>query len=137
MRAVIDTNVLFEGLTKQGSVCALIVEAWDNGLLQACVSNTLVHEYFDVLARKLAPARWQQIQPRLESLLARAESVHIYYTWRPSSPDPGDEHVIDCAMNAVVPVVTLNLRDFRAAQQSLGLAVMTPVEMIFALANQP
>lgn len=30
MRAVIDTNVLFEGLTKQGGACALIVEAWDN-----------------------------------------------------------------------------------------------------------
>ena len=136
MRAVIDTNVLFEGLTKQGGACDLIVQAWDTGLFQACVSNTLSYEYFDVLARKLSPARWQQTQPVLIRLLAKAHRIDIYYSWRPSSPDPGDEHVIDCAMNAAAPVVTFNVRDFRLAQRSLGLVVMTPAEMRSALADQ-
>jgi len=31
MRAVIDTNVVFEGLTKQGGVCGLIIDAWRAG----------------------------------------------------------------------------------------------------------
>lgn len=136
MRAVIDTNVLFEGLTKQGSACALIVDAWDCDLFQACVSNTLSYEYFDVLARKLSPARWRRAQPVLIRLLAKARQIDIYYTWRPSSPDPGDDHVIDCAMNAAAPVVTFNVRDFRMARQSLGLVVLTPAEMVSALAGQ-
>ena len=28
LRAVIDTNVVFEGLTKQGGVAGVIIEAW-------------------------------------------------------------------------------------------------------------
>ncbi len=48
MRTVIDTNVLFEGVTQQGGDCGLLVEAWRVGLLQAWVSNTLALEYEDV-----------------------------------------------------------------------------------------
>lgn len=136
MRVVIDTNVLFEGLTRQAGDCAAIVEAWRTGLLQACVSNTLALEYGDVLSRKLSPTRWQRIQPLLGSLLALAEEVTPYFTYRPSSPDPGDEHVIDCAMAAGAPVVTLNLRDFRAAQKSIKLVAMTPAAVITALTQQ-
>lgn len=136
MRAVIDTNVLFEGLTKQGSDCGLLVEAWRAGVFQACVSNTLIFEYLDVLGRKLSSTRWDRIEPLLKTLLEQAVFVRTYYTWRPSSPDPGDEHIIDCAMTAGVPVVTFNAKDFRAAQRTLGLIVMTPAEAIAALADQ-
>lgn len=135
MRAVVDTNVVFEGLTKQGGVCGLIIDAWRAGLLRACVSNALAYEYADVLARKLSLVRWNQLQPVLGSLLAKAEFVTIYYSWRPSSPDPGDEHVIDCAMNAGAPVVTTNVRDFQAARLSLGLVVLKPAELVIALAG--
>jgi hypothetical protein len=51
MRAVIDTNVLFEGLTKQGGACGLIVDAWRAGKIEACVTNALAFEYEDVLCR--------------------------------------------------------------------------------------
>ena len=61
--------------------------------------------------------------------------VPVYFSWRPMSPDPGDDHVIDCAMNAGVPVVTANVRDFRLAQQTLGLVVLTPVDFVTRLAQ--
>ena len=36
-RVVIDTNVLFEGLTKQGGAAGLIVDAWlDSGMCFQC-----------------------------------------------------------------------------------------------------
>ena len=51
-------------------------------------------------------------------------------------PDPRDDHVIDCAMNAAVPVVTANVRDCRLAQQkTLGLAVLNPVDFVTRLAQ--
>ena len=53
--------------------------------------------------------------------------------WRPSSPDPGDEHIVDCAMNANAVVVTSNVRDFQMARASLGLPVLTPVEFLIYL----
>jgi len=68
-------------------------------------------------------------------MLARAEFVPVYFSWRPTSPDPGDDHVIDCAMNAGAPVVTSNVRDFQSAQQSLGLQVITPAEFAAQLAG--
>jgi predicted nucleic acid-binding protein len=135
LQAVIDTNVVFEGVTTQGSAPGLIVEAWLNQLCVACVSNALAYEYTDVLARKLAPRRWRQLQPVVGMLLARARFVPVYFSWRPMSPDPGDDHVIDCAMNAGVPVVTANVQDFCLAQETLGLVVLPPVDFVTRLAQ--
>ena len=135
LRLVIDTNVVFEGLTKQGSAAGLVVDGWLAGLFLACVSSSLAYEYADALSRKLSVIRWQAIQPVLGTLLAKAEFVAVYYKWRPMSPDPGDEHVIDCAMNAGAILVTANLRDFKTAEESLGLKVLTPVQLLAALAK--
>ena len=99
LHVVIDTNVVFEGLTKQGCAAGLVVDAWLNGLLAVHVSNALAYEYEDVLSRKLSESRWYKLQPVLGTLLSYAHFTTIYYTWRPSSPDPGDDLVIDCAMN--------------------------------------
>jgi predicted nucleic acid-binding protein len=106
IRIVIDTNVLFEGLTKQGGACGLIVDAWCAGLLTVCVSNALAYEYEEVLSRKLSEHHWKKVKLALGSLLDyQTEFIKIYISWRPISPDPGDDHVIDCAMNARVPVI--------------------------------
>lgn len=135
LHVVIDTNVLFEGLTKQGGACGLVIDAWLAGLFDAYVSNALAYEYVDVFGSRLSESRWQRLQPVLGKLLDQAEFVTIYFSWRPSSPDPGDEHVIDCAMNSGATVVTSNLRDFKAAKRSLGLRVITPVELVVELAE--
>lgn len=135
LRVVIDTNVVFEGLTKQGGASGLIIDAWLAGLIVVCVSNTLAYEYDDVLSRKLAPERWILLKPLLGELLSIAEYTNIYFSWRPTSPDPGDDLAIDCAMNAGAIVVTSNIKDFRSARESLGLRVMTPVEFVNALAT--
>jgi hypothetical protein len=69
-------------------------------------------------------------------LLTQARFVPIFFLWRPMSPDPGDDHVIDCAMNAGVPVVTANVQDFRQAERSLGLVVLTPVDFVTRLSQR-
>lgn len=135
IHVVIDTKVVFEGLTKQGGASGLIIDAWLAWLFHAHVSNSLAYEYADVLSGKLSKARWQHLQPVLGKLLDQADFVPVYFTWRPSSPDPGDEHVIDCAMNSGSTVVTANVRDFQQAKQALGLRVITPVEFVRQLAN--
>ncbi len=133
IRAVIDTNVVFEGLTQRDGPAGIIVSAWMAELFQSCVSQALAYEYADVLARKLAPERWARIRLALDALLHRAELVTAYYSWRPSSPDPGDEHVIDCAMNARAIVVTSNLRDFELARVELHLPILSAVDFLALL----
>jgi predicted nucleic acid-binding protein len=81
LRVVVDTNVVFEGLTYQGNAAGLIVEAWLANLFQPYVSNALAYEYVDVLSRKLSPERWQQLQPVLGKLLSISQFTPIYYSW--------------------------------------------------------
>jgi predicted nucleic acid-binding protein len=104
-------------------------------LLEVCISDALAYEYEDVLSRKLNRQRWQKIQPVLGVLLSHARFTAIYYSWRPTSPDPGDDLVIDCAMNAGAIVVTSNIRDFQKAAESLGLQVTTPTELVLKLGS--
>ena len=134
-RVVIDTNVVFEGLTKQGGAAGLVIDAWLRGLIEVYVSNALAYEYVDVLSRKLSPSRWLKLKPVLGKLLRKAQFTQIYYSWRPTSPDAGDDLVIDCGMNANAIVITFNVRDFQKARESLGLQVMTPTELIIKLVN--
>ncbi len=132
---VIDTNVLFEGLTKQGGAAGLIIDAWLAGLIEVCISNALAYEYEDVLSRKISKLRWQKLQPVFAALFRQSQFTIIYYSWRPISPDAGDDLVIDCAMNAGAIVITSNMRDFQSAKESLGLQVMTPAQFVIKLAS--
>ena len=135
-KVVIDTNVLFEGVTQQGGAPGYLIEAWLAELLDVRVSNALAYEYVDVLSRKLSEKRWKAVQPVVGVLLSKAQFVTVYFSWRPISPDPADDHIIDCAMNAGAAVITSNLKHFRTAQRSLGLEVFTPQAVVIRLANQ-
>lgn len=134
LRVVLDTNVVFEGLAKQQGSCGVVIDAWLAGLLRVYVSDTLVYEYTDVLSRKLSTRRWERAKIALATLLQNARFVAIYYTWRPSSPDPADDKVIDCAMNVNAIIVTSNLRDFRKAEKELDVSVITPLQLVQLLA---
>lgn len=125
-RLVIDTNVVFEGLTKQGTAADLIVTAWLGGHLQVYVSTSLAFEYESTLSGKLSAQRWQLAKPILSGLLDNSRYIAIAYRWRPLSNDPGDEHVIECALNANAILITANLKDFRNAQHEVGLIVLSP-----------
>jgi len=133
LRAVIDTNVVFEGMTQRDGPPGTIVGAWMAEVFQPCISQALAYEYADVLARKLSPDRWARVRLVLDALLNRAELVTTYYSWRPNSPDSGDEHVVDCAMNARAVLVTSNLRDFELARRELHLPVFSPVDFLTML----
>lgn len=134
-RVVLDTNVVFEGLTKQSGVAGTIINAWYGGLIKVCVTDALAYEYIDVLTRKLSAERIEVVTSALATLLTSAEFITVYYRWRPSSPDPDDEFVIDCAMNANAALVTSNLKDFRLAQQTLGLQLLAPKQLLALLAD--
>ena len=114
----------------RGGAAGMLVEAWLAGQIYVCVSDAVVYEYIDVLSRKLSRTRWERVKLVLGNLLASAHLVTIYYRWRPMSPDPGDDHVIDCAMNAGATVVTANMRHFQTAWDLLGLPVITAVEAV-------
>ena len=138
MRIVVDTNVVFEGLTQSAGSARTLVDLWLAGdeRFEPCVSNALAYEYADVLSRKLAEERWRTVRPQLRRLLQEVTFIVPYFSWRPSSNDPGDEHVIECALNAWAALVTFNLRDFRTARYMYKLPVLTPAQFLTDYLNQ-
>ncbi|MCB9138440.1 MAG: putative toxin-antitoxin system toxin component, PIN family [Caldilineaceae bacterium] len=136
LRVVLDTNVVFEGLTKGNGISGTIIDAWFSGLIHVCVSDALAYEYVDVISRMLSSQRLQGASTTLATLLSSAEFTAINFRWRPSSPDPGDDFVVDCVMNSNAVLITYNIKDFRIPQQTLGMKVMEPRELLHYLVQE-
>lgn len=134
VRAVIDTNVVFEGLTHLGTE-AEIMDAWVSRRFQPCVSTALALEYQDIFMRKLLPIRGELVLMALQRLLRRCEYVPIYFSYRPASRDPGDDLVVDCVLNSRSMLVTHNVRDFVTPSRELGFRVLRPSEFLLALSQ--
>jgi predicted nucleic acid-binding protein len=65
----------------------------------------------------------------LDAIALVAEPVRISFLWRPLLPDPGDDLVLETAVNGLANVVvTFNRRDFEPAAMRFGLEVLTPSE---------
>lgn len=126
---MVDTNVLIAGLRRSGPAGA-VLDAWVERRFQPCVSTALALEYEEVLVRKLGEARRESGLRALQALLARSEYVPVWFTYRPTSPDPADDLVVDCVVNSRAILVTDNLRHFRGPSGELGFRLLRPVEFI-------
>ncbi|MBN2344078.1 MAG: putative toxin-antitoxin system toxin component, PIN family [Deltaproteobacteria bacterium] len=129
MRVTIDTNVLLEGLKRKGH-CGQIVDLWAARKIEVCVSTALALEYEAVLKRHGGPNRTNQVEKVLQALLFRATFVPIIFSYRPASPDPGDDMVIDCVMNGRTVLITSNTKDFIGAAEQLGFELLTPKKFL-------
>jgi len=129
IRAVVDTNVVFEGLTSL-SAASQVMDAWVERRFVPCVSTALALEYEEVLTNKLGAKKGPAALKALQALLDRAQFVPIHYRVRPASPDPDDDFVLEAAYNSGAVVVTRNLKDLKAAGASLGIVVRTPDEFL-------
>lgn len=123
IRAVIDTNILFEGLSNRGP-CGEVLDAWVARRFVPCVSTALALEYEEALANKFSARRRDTVLAALQALLTRAAYVPIISRVRPMSPDPDDDFVIECAYNAGALLVTHNTRDLKIAETALGIPVL-------------
>jgi putative PIN family toxin of toxin-antitoxin system len=132
IRAVVDTNVVFEGLTSL-SASGQVVDAWVDRRFVPCVSTALALEYEEVLTNKLGDRKRPRALRALQALLDRAVFVPIYFQVRPASPDPDDDFVLEAAYNAGAQLVTRNLKDLLAPGKSLGIDVRTPEQFMKTL----
>lgn len=132
---MVDTNVLIAGLRRRGAAGA-VVDAWVERRFRACVSAALALEYEEVLVRKLGEARCATGLKALQALLDRSEYVPVRFTYRPASPDPGDDLVIDCVLNGRAILVTENVRDFGRPSRELGFTVIRPREFVNLLEEE-
>src|SRR5260370_30447917 len=63
------------------------------------------------------------------AVIAMAEPVETHFLWRPQLRDPGDEMVLETAVNGLAEaLVTFKTRDFGSVPSRFGLEVLLPRE---------
>ena len=68
------------------------------------------------------------------AVIALAEPVEMHFLWRPQLRDPGDEMVLEAAINGHADaLVTFNVRDFGVAPSRFGVELLLPREAIWRI----
>jgi putative PIN family toxin of toxin-antitoxin system len=139
---VLDTNVIVSGLYSRRGASFWLLDRALTGQLEIAVSVALALEYEDVLFRQESLVRsWataDQIDAVLDALLATAKLVQpIRFQQRPALADPGDDLVLECAMQAQADaIVTANIRDFASVERIYGVRVTRPGDLVAKLRSE-
>jgi len=135
MRIVLDTSVVVAGLrTRLGAGNAVLRQVASRRLV-LLASPPLFLEYEEVLKRpehRLAHGLpLEAIDEFLAELAVLIEPVEVHFQWRPQTPDPNDEMVLETAINGrAEAVVTYNVADFSVAARRFKISVLSPADLL-------
>jgi putative PIN family toxin of toxin-antitoxin system len=137
MRVVLDTSVVVAGLrSSRGASFQLLHQLADRRFAGAA-SPALFLEYEEVLKRAEHRLPAAFVESFLTELAALIDPVQIRFLWRPILLDPDDEMVLEAAINGhAEAIVTHNRRDFAAASDRFGIAVLSPGEFLTQLRQE-
>ncbi len=135
LRVVLDTNVVVSGLLHQKGAPAAILDAATSKQYRCYISESLLDEYQEVLARDYLGLD----QRRATRFIGALREVAIFVVPRKKvviARDPDDDRVMECALEAGADyIVTGNIRDFPA--QFHGVRAVTPRDFLFILGTSP
>jgi putative PIN family toxin of toxin-antitoxin system len=138
-RIAMDTNVLVAGLRSRNGASFRLLNLLGSGRFKTVLSVPLVLEYESTckrLSRSLGLTH-SDIDDVVDYLCKDSERRQIFYLWRPFLRDPGDDMVLELAVEAAVDfIVTHNVRDFEGADQ-LGVRVITPLGFLRHIGEIP
>lgn len=140
MRVVLDTDVVVRALRSPESASAALIRAAREGRVTLLASLANALEYEDVLGRPAivagTPFTPEEGARYARAVAALCEPVIIDRAWRPRLRDPGDEHILEAALNGRADaIVTFNRRDFAPAAE-LGLRLALPRDILAALESE-
>ena len=68
-----------------------------------------------------------QVDIFVTAVIAMSEPVETHFLWRPQLRDPGDEMVLEAAVNGRADaLVTFNIRDYGEVPSRFGIELMLP-----------
>jgi putative PIN family toxin of toxin-antitoxin system len=138
VRIVLDTDVMVAALrSNAGASRQLLIHALTRRF-DLLLSVPLMLEYEAVLKRpehlRTAGATRDDIDAILDALAAAGVPVIPNFSWRPELTDPGDEMILEVAVNGQADlIVTFNLRDLRNAARTFGVRAIRPPEALAIL----
>ena len=135
MRTILDTDVVVAALRSSSGASAELLRRLEKGHLTLLLSVPLALEYETICQlpehRLAAGLSYREVEVFVNTLIGLAEPVEIHYRWRPQSRDPGDEMVVEAAVNGSADaLVTFNRRDFGTVHKVFGIDVLLPREAL-------
>jgi len=72
-----------------------------------------------------------QVGVFIDAVIALAEPVETHFLWRPQLRDPGDELVLEAAVNGrAQAIVTFNRKDFGDIPTRFSVEVLAPIDAL-------
>lgn len=135
MRVVLDTDVIVAALRSPSGGSAALVRGIRHGRGTLLLTTALLLEYealCHLAEHRLASALTaRDVDQFLDGLVLLAEPVENHFRWRPQLRDPGDEMVLEAAVNGrAQALVTFNRRDYGNALEGFGIEVLNPGEAL-------
>lgn len=135
VRLVLDTDVVVAAMRSPRGGSAELLRRIRLGDASMLLSVALALEYESqcMLAehRLASGLRETEVLAFLDRLISLSEPVEMFFRWRPQLHDPGNELVLDAAINGrAEAIVTFNERDLREAHRRFGIEVLRPGEVL-------
>jgi putative PIN family toxin of toxin-antitoxin system len=135
VRVVVDADVIVAAMSSPSGASAAILRTERRGRITVLVSVPLALEYEAICSeaehRLAAGLSEREVEIFLDAVVAMAEPVKTRFPWRPQLRDPGDEMVLEAAVNGRAnALVTFNVRDFGTVPVRFGIEVMIPRDAI-------
>jgi putative PIN family toxin of toxin-antitoxin system len=135
VNVVLDTDVVVAAMRSPRGASAAILRAVRQGHATLLLSMPLALEYEAVCGRMehrlAAGLSDREVNVFLTAVIAMARPVTTHFLWRPQLRDPGDEMVLEAAINGRADaLVTFNMRDFGSVPMQFGVEILLPREAI-------
>ena len=135
MRVLLDSSVVRAGFVSPTGASRALLRSALRRRVVPLVSTALLLEYEDVLSRQdtllAAGLTAGNAENFLDDLCAACDRVVIRVGWRPVSPDPGDDLVLDAAINGVADAIaSFDLRHLRTPAARFGIPGMVPADIL-------
>jgi putative PIN family toxin of toxin-antitoxin system len=134
-RVVLDTSVVVAALRSRSGAGNAVLRLVANRRLRLLATPPLFLEYEDALKRPeqrlVHGLTIEEVDEMLAELAALIEPVDVHFQWRPQVRDPGDEMVLEAAINGQADaLVTYNVADFAVAAERFQIPVIRPAELL-------
>jgi len=129
---VLDTNVIIAALRSKKGASNKLLSLVGMQKFEIHDSVALILEYEDVIQRQRAELGLSQddVSDFIDALCSMAHHHTIYFLWRPTLSDVGDELVLELAVTAGCEyIVTHNISDFKNLDK-FGVQAITPKEFL-------
>lgn len=135
MRLVLDTDVIIAGIRSPTGASAELLRLARRSRLTMLASVPLFIEYEAQCLlpehRRAAGLTIRETRRFLDALAVLVEPVTTHYLWRPQLRDPGDEMVLEVAVNGLAnALVSFNHRDYGNAPDRFGIELLLPAQAL-------